>query len=156
MKKAKIAVVGVGNPLAGDDAAGVEIVKKIKEKKCLIEVEKIIIENRGLSALGEVENYKLIVFVDCSDFGGEAGEARFFKVEKIFSQKPVVFSHDLGLRDLIAALLLQGKEKYDIYLFAVQGRHFAFGELMSREVKEKLNELADKLVKFVKKLMEEL
>ena len=155
MKKAKIAVVGVGNPLAGDDAAGVEIVKRIKEKECLKEADKIIIENRGLSALGEVEGYKVIVFVDCGDFGGEAGEARLFKVEKIFSRKAVVFSHDLGLRDLIAALLLQGKEKYDIYLFAVQGKHFTFGDAMSIEVKEKIKELTDKLMAFVKKLVEE-
>ncbi|WP_290901659.1 hydrogenase maturation protease, partial [Ferroglobus sp.] len=66
-------MLGVGNPLAGDDAIGIEIVKRLKKLKLPREVD--VVEGGTLSfqLINFFDNYDKIVVVDAVKSGKKPG-----------------------------------------------------------------------------------
>ncbi len=147
-------IAGVGNPLAGDDAVGVAIVEELSRRGWLEGVDKISIETLGLRALPELEGYRAMVFVDAADIGINPGEWAFLKGEE-FERRVSLFSHDVGLVDVIQALRLISQFPPLVYVFAVQGESYGFGKQMSRKLKERVGHYAAELVKLVESMLED-
>jgi hydrogenase 3 maturation protease len=73
----KVAIVGIGNELKGDDAAGVLVARRLSHIK-----EFLVLEG-GSSPENLMPTLKKfapswIIFIDSTDFGGKPGEVRLF------------------------------------------------------------------------------
>ena len=93
--KERVALLGIGNPLKGDDGVGPLLISRLKDKT-----------RAYLFDCGEVpENYigpiieskpQTIIIVDASDWGARAGEVRLIKKEEI--QNLSFSTHGASLR----------------------------------------------------------
>jgi len=112
------AFLGLGNPLKGDDAAGIYFVKKLKKE---LESEKnevfkradfFIAGNDPLSFAFKIVNvkYKRVVLVDACIFEGNPGDVKVFSSEDILSQNFVITTHNYDLGIFLKTLEKSGVE----------------------------------------------
>ncbi len=154
LRRDEVVVAGVGNPLAGDDAIGVAVVEELSRRGWLEGVDKISMETLGLRALPQLEGYRAVVFVDAADIGLRTGEWAFLRGEE-FEKRASLFSHDIGLVDVMHALRLISQHPPFVYVFAVQGENYGFGREMSEKLKQRVEYYAAELVKLVERMLED-
>jgi hydrogenase 3 maturation protease len=134
----KTAIVGIGNTLKGDDAAGPLLISRLRGKTGF-----------ALFDCGQApENYlqpiiecgpEAIIIVDASDWAGEPGELRLIKKEEI---RGFGFStHDASLRIFIDYLERE-LPAAELVFIGVQAGSRMLGQLLSPEVGEAVDKLA--------------
>ena len=80
----KIGILGIGNPLLGDDGFGVEVVRKLKEEIGESpDLEIIDGGSLGIYLLPYLEDKTYLIVVDVVNFGGKPGEIVKFELNKI-------------------------------------------------------------------------
>jgi len=134
--RGKVAVVGIGNILRGDDGLGPRLIEMAKSG-CI---------NASLFDCGTApENYALpilatscetIIFVDAADLGRPAGDIRVLDLNEISS---VCFSTHSPSPRLFIDLLKTGKDDLNIFFLSVQPKTTAMGENLSEEVRSSLD-----------------
>jgi hydrogenase 3 maturation protease len=150
-------VVGVGNELRGDDAAGPLIARKLA-----VALGGDPCQGRLASLdCGEVpENYlgpiletspTRVIFCDAVDFGGVAGEVRVFGLHELSA--PSVSTHNASLSVLAKVLAASGVR--DQLLIGVQPAHLAFGGVCSGEVARAVESVVQQLLSCVASSQEE-
>jgi hydrogenase 3 maturation protease len=129
LKGKKVVVVGVGNPLRGDDAAGCRVANKLKETPCL---RVIIAEEVPENYFGLVTKMKpdTVVFVDAVELGMPPGAVALVEKDDIAGHMPT--THRMPLSILMS--LLARETGADVFLLAVQPYATDFGMAVSREV----------------------
>jgi len=144
----RLAVLGIGNPLRGDDAIGMEILKalkrKIPENVRLFECE-MVPEN----LLNEIEifNPSHVLMIDAAYFETEAGEARLIPPEKI--PGTTLSTHAMPLS--LLAEILRENLKAKVVLLGVQPEKTEFGENLTPRLQEASREIAG----IIRKALEE-
>jgi len=145
--KKKTVIVGVGNPLKGDDGAGVLIVKKLMEKINSDKIEFFVVEEAIENYLGKIKrlNPDTVIIFDAVDFGGEKGEIKFFKPADIMNISPT--THSFSLPDLLKIYNLIPKS----VIVGIQPAKISFGEEMSQEVKKGVEEIVTLFIEHINK-----
>ena len=142
--KGKIAIIGVGNTMRGDDGFGPELVRRLNGK---IEAECI---DAGMSP----ENYTgkiikarpdVVVFLDAVSMDEAAGTIKILEKEDI--SKVGFTTHDMPASLIIDYIKTQIDA--NIFMIGVQAENTGFDKVMSQEVKERI----DYLEKLFKKLL---
>lgn len=143
-------MVGIGNPLRSDDGAGPFLAQKIAESN-LAGVQVRILHQLHLELLEEAIKYAIVLLVDASYVGVGLN---FIKVAPIVQEHgasshhltPEFFcmlAHKLYHRDLI------------LYLCAVPGRNFDFGESFSPDVQALLPEALAAIDSFLQEKLQD-
>lgn len=71
---ARVLVAGIGNIFLGDDGFGVEVVRRLAQRRLPAEVEVVDIGIRGVHlAYQLLDGYRALVLVDATSRGGEPG-----------------------------------------------------------------------------------
>ncbi len=131
-------VMSIGNPIKSDDNIGNVILKRIKLKN----VKKIKAETTPENFIDELKKYKKIIIIDALDFKGKAGEVRVFKPEEI---KDVLTStHSIPIN-----LLKKFLPDSEIKIIGIQPKNIEFGEELSRELKNKLDDVTKNVEKLI-------
>ena len=142
--KGKIVIVGIGNPLRGDDGFGPAFIQGIGEK----------VSYPCIDAGSAPENYigkiikgepDTVLIVDAVHLDLAAGEYRFLKKSEILECG--FTTHDLSPHLFID--FLEKETKADIYLLGIQPKNLSFGDEMSQPVKKALEELTGIIVKLL-------
>ena len=135
--KGKVVLVGIGNPLRGDDGFGPAFVQALDGQ-----VRAVCIDTGTVpeSYAGKIikQNPDTILFVDAADLGLAPG------VSEILGKKDILKT-GFTTHDLSPALLIEYLESQisaEIYLLGVQPKVTVFGSEMSPEVFQTLQELA--------------
>ena len=99
----RIAVIGLGNPLMGDDGAGIHTTRILETRLKDCPVDVIDGGTPGMSLLYRMEKRKKIIFIDSGKCGLQPGDYVRFCPEEVTSKKqlPGLSSHEF---DLIAFL----------------------------------------------------
>jgi hydrogenase maturation protease len=102
-------VIGLGNPLMGDDGAGLVALEVLRSAWLLDGVSLVDGGTWGMSLLPDIEDADRIVFIDAIVAGGTAGDITVLEREKL----PIYFTralspHQTDLRDVLAAAELRG------------------------------------------------
>jgi len=134
--KGKVVILGVGNPLKGDDGFGPELVKRLKGR---VSAELIDGGTAPENYLEVIANLKpdTIMVVDAVHFDGSPGELRLLRSEDILSAE--LSTHKLSPKVLMD--FLSQRCSADIFMLAVQPRSIEFGAEMNSEVKRKVERL---------------
>jgi hydrogenase 3 maturation protease len=143
----RLAVLGIGNPLRGDDAIGIEVLKQLKgkvpENVKLFECE-MVPEN----FLGEIELFKPthVLLIDAAQLEVEPGKARIIPPEKITGT--ALTTHTMPLT--ILALTIRESLKANVMLLGIQPEKTEFGEGLSPKLQESSKEIAKIIERLLK------
>ncbi len=126
----KVAVIGVGNRMRGDDGVGSVIAERLQEiaKGNLLVIDAETVPENYLGVLLESKP-EFVLFVDAVDFGGEAGEWALVPLSVLGDKVPT--THTVSLKLLGQILESNGIE---CLLLAIQPKQIGFGAPMSEEV----------------------
>lgn len=135
--KGKIIILGIGNTMRGDDGIGPILVNRIKDKVSFVVFDVGISPENYLEKIIK-EKPDTVVIIDAVDFGGKPGkikllEAKDLKTVNLFS------THNASV--LLLINYLQNNLKVDIITLNIQPKSIAFGNELSQELRDTLDEL---------------
>ncbi len=137
-------IVGIGNPLFGDDAIGLEVVKKLKEKNKEKNVDIKLCTAGGLELAEIIADYDLAIIVDAVK--GLNG----VKEISIDDYKESVANHDISFPSAYRILSKYIKMP-KVRIVGIGINNIEIKEEISNETKEKI----PVAIKFIKKMLEE-
>lgn len=163
--KGRVAIVGVGNSMRGDDGAGPSIIEMLKSgheastMNCRLPHSRQPASGREyqffdcgqapenhLVPIAEFEPNTVLI-IDSAQFCTQPGEMKLFEAEDIKVQG--ISTHNAPLSLFMD--YLKKETGADIFLLAIQPGTTKLGEEMSSEVKDALQLLKDRLRQILKK-----
>ena len=136
-------VIGYGNPMRSDDAAGIYAVNEITKKK-IPGVVTATMQQIQVELLEEAVYCDKVIFVDAGTGGDEVS------VKKIrLSASELVSTHHLS-PELFLQLAKSIYEKdLDLYVCSIKGENFAVGNLLSAETAKRVRKAVDMVCSLV-------
>ena len=130
LKGKKVAVIGVGNRMRGDDGVGSVIAERLQglARGNLLVIDAETVPENYLGILLDSKP-EVVLFIDAVDFGGEAGEWALVPLSVLGDKVPT--THTVSLKLLGQILESNGIE---CLLLAIQPKQIGFGAPMSEEV----------------------
>jgi len=143
----RLAVLGIGNPLRGDDALGLEVLNQLKGK-VPENVKLFECEMAPENFLGEIELFSPthVLMIDAAQLGAEPGSTRLLAPERMAGT--AVSTHALPL-SILAEILRQDLEA-KVALLAVQPERSEFEEGLSPTVQKAAKQIAGAIVEVTK------
>ena len=135
--KNKVMVLGVGNTLRGDDAAGPLLAQRLKDKVSFLVWDAGVAPENYLGKIIKEKPDNLII-IDAADFSGRPGEFKVFEADDIETTNFFV-THNASLS--LAIKYLRDNIKIDIIILAVQPKATVFGSRISPEVETAISQL---------------
>ena len=137
-------VVGVGNRWRGDDAAGLEVARRIRERTAVLEAREL---EADASALLELwSGHTDVGVVDAALTGSPPGTVRVFRGER--EPLPVRLrssTHAFGVADAIELARALGRLPPRLDVYAIEGVDFGLGRPLSPAVERAVDLLAARL-----------
>lgn len=134
----KVVLLGVGNPMWGDDGAGPAVIRCLEGK-----VPALLVDGGEApeSYWGTIAAYRpeAVLVVDAVDWGGEPGSAAI--LEEVEEKGPALSTHRISLNLLLC--LLRVETGADAFVLGIQPKVLAFQEGMSAEVQKTVELLGD-------------
>ena len=130
----KTIVLGIGNPILGDDGVGINVARKLK--RCIHGPEIKIMEASagGMGIVETILGYDRAILIDAIKKDGKMGEVKRFSVEdfSIHSCNP----HDVNLSTALKIIEKMGAGIPDIVIVGIIVGKSSFGEKMSATIAE--------------------
>jgi hydrogenase maturation protease len=128
-------VLGIGNPLLGDDGFGVEVARRLREAEKWNDVEIIDGGSQGLYLLPYLQGRTHIIVADAVDFGGEPGQIACFSAEQVPARLSLKMSeHQVTFHEVLALMRLLGERPKEFLFFGVEPRSNEWGDGLSKQV----------------------
>ncbi len=147
----RVAIIGIGNILMGDDGAGVKVLELLPDN--LPEgVFTIELATGGMTLLHKFEGLDMAIICDAVDFGGKPGEIRVFQPHEVESIKTLGYSlHDIDILKVLEIAKKMNTIPKQVFIVAIQPANIDFSEELSLKVQASLPELASKVMELVNK-----
>jgi hydrogenase 3 maturation protease len=145
-RKPRVAVVGIGHELRGDDAAGVTLVRLLKRwshDSSLLVIEAGLAPENCCGLLFRCRP-DLVLLVDAADMGTEPGTVRWLDWQDVTGPQWHVSTHTLPL-DLLATYLTAGLA-CPVALLGIQVADVSLGAALTPAVKFAVEATARQLV----------
>jgi hydrogenase maturation protease len=98
----KTIIVGLGNPILGDDGVGIHIVREIRQRKNGGQVAEVIeLSTGGLRLLEAIADYDKAIIADAVIFGGTPGTIYRFNINDSAMSLKSSSTHDMSLASAI-------------------------------------------------------
>jgi len=135
----RVAVLGIGSPIRGDDAVGLEVVEKLEEHP-LEDVLLLRTETVPESFTGVLREFKPthVLLIDAAHLDGAPGEARIISTQMICDV--CISTHKLPLT--VLSDYIEGTLGVKIALIGIQPRSIAFGTKITPELKTAARKVA--------------
>lgn len=127
--KKQVLILGVGNYLMGDEGVGVHIAEQLASEPLPPGIDVLDGGTGGFHLMSIMAGYRVIVIVDATIDGQEAGAIRLLEPRFAAEFPRAMSTHDIGLRDVIEGLgILDQLPK--IYVLTI-----SVSELQNMEIK---------------------
>jgi hydrogenase 3 maturation protease len=142
-RTSRVALVGVGHPLRGDDYVGSYVMKGIKARGGALSDSVYLFDaednvERVITRLSRIDT-KQVVFIDACEMGARPAETKLLPVDE--TRYPFFTTHGIPLKVLAEQWLVGCK----VWVLAIQPKETEFGEGLSPEV----HDAADHVWKFI-------
>ncbi len=148
-----IKVIGLGNPLFGDDAFGLHVVEEIKKRDINLKNTEII----SLPSPSPWDIYEALregdffIIIDAMEDGLE-GKIEQFSLDEVASVKNTFKTvHDLNINQVLDLLRINGKEMKGIVV-ATKGYNFNLSLTLSEKLKLLVSDTANKVIRIIEGL----
>jgi len=145
----RLVVLGIGNPLKGDDAVGLSVIQnlsgKVSENVLLLECG-VVPENY----LSQIEKFKPthVLMIDAAQINKEAGASRLISVEEIAGV--TLSTHTLPL-SFVAEIIKQNTGA-NVILLGIQPESIEFREGLSPKLQKATRKIADLVIEVIKEV----
>lgn len=123
VKAAPVLILGLGNPLMGDDGAGQEILFRLspRESEWGAQVEFLDGGTQGLALLGAFEGRRAVVFLDAIRLGDKPGAVHVFDGKELLRMGGrATTAHEGSAPQILAALELLGETPSEVALVGLE------------------------------------
>lgn len=136
-------ILGLGNPLRGDDGVGVHLAQSLAQQTLPDDIEVVDGGTQGLGLIPLLEGRQRVILVDAADIGRTPGEFRRFTLQEavLAGDDRHIAIHAAGLKD---ALLLATTLKIlpnQVVIFGVQPATMDWNSALSPLVEAALPDL---------------
>ena len=132
----KVVILGIGNPLKGDDAVGAELVDRIENLNNLDCIKcEIHPENYTREIISK--NPDTLIIVDAVNINGNPGDVVLLESEQLNDE--CLDAHRIPLSVLIK--YLKNYIKDNIYILGIQPKIISYGSNLSKEILESIDVL---------------
>lgn len=147
-----ILVLGLGNPLRGDDGVGPRLVEELTRRGLPRGVTALDGGSAGLDLLQVLEGWQRVVVVDAADVGREPGQfVRFTPDQARLAQTADRFSlHNAGLGEILALANALGRTLPHMVIFGVQPAEIGWRQGLSPAVEAALPAMIDAVLEETK------
>ena len=135
--RGRLCVVGVGNRLRGDDAAGPELIDRLGGQGRLHCLDAGVAPENYLEKIVQIKP-DTVLLVDAIDFGGAAGALRFLPAEQVAGGG--LSSHALSLQ--VACDYLRQRASVRIFILGIQPAQLKLNSPLSVAVSAAVAKLA--------------
>jgi hydrogenase maturation protease len=141
------AVIGLGNPLMGDDGFGLIALARLREQWLLEDVELADGGTWGMSLLPLIEDADRVVLLDAIAAGAKPGELVILERERL----PIYLTrklspHQVDLRDVLAAAEFRGTLPRETVAIGVQPGSVSMGLELTPEVEAGIDAAVDAVI----------
>ena len=138
----RVAILGIGNPLRSDDAAGVLVARRLADSSLIRDLESIIVIEAGHAPENATAGLRrfapqVVLLIDAAEMGEVPGTVRWVEMEEIDGMS--ASTHTLPLSMLAKYLILElGCE---VKILGIQPQSTEIGESVSRDVLQAVDEI---------------
>ena len=140
LRGARTVVLGVGNDLKGDDAAGPLVCRRIEGGAGANVMDAGTVPENYIQRIVRARPEHLVI-IDAADFGDEAGAARLFEVEELSGV--AMSTHSLSPRLFVD--LIRRQIEVGVVFVGIQPGQMELGRGLSADVEAVVGELAEVL-----------
>lgn len=139
-------VIGVGNPDRGDDAAGREVVRRLRGLSAA-EARIVEIEGEATAVLARLERAGAVWLIDASFSGAPPGTIRRFDAAATRLPRSAfgISSHGFGLGEALELAETLGMLPEPCVVYAIEGGNFDVGAPLSPDVARAVEEVAERV-----------
>lgn len=130
-------IVGVGNPLRGDDGVGPALVERLQNKTSALLINASDVPENYLGVI-QAAQPQVVLIIDAVDLGGEPGDCALIEIDQIGGTKATTHNTSLAL----VARVIQADTGADVLVVGIQPEQRMFGEGLSGSVQITLDYLA--------------
>ncbi len=156
MSAGKALVVGVGNSLVGDDAAGCAVYELLSRDPLPDGTRLLLLGVGGISLLERLEGEEVLIVVDAVQLGAKAGTVHVLDWDDLpQAGAGAVSAHGIGLREAIALGRILSPEAMPrrVVLIGIEGVSFdSIGTGMTPEVASAVERSAQEVFRQLKAL----
>ena len=144
---AKVAVIGVGNPLLGDEGLGIAAVERLRVQELPENVELVDAGTGSLDALIDARNAEQVIVVDAIDAGAEPGTLLRLGGEELRASQgvPLLSLHQLSLRESLCLAELSGFQPDRLVVMGMQPARVEPSTSLSRAVEKRMDDLLSQI-----------
>lgn len=131
-----ILILGLGNPLQGDDGVGCRVAQELEKRELPDQVEVMEGGTPGIGLLNLMQGRARVIIVDAAEMGIAPGEFRRFTSEQVtLTGAAQRFSlHRSGVADALALAHALKIELPKIVFFGIQPARVGWGDALSASV----------------------
>jgi hydrogenase maturation protease len=148
MKK-RIAIIGVGNQIMGDEGAGIETLRVLRQMGCPEGVELIEAGTAFFSIVSDLKDFEKLIIVDVVRGGKPPGTVYRFEMEDVKGGDILVSLHDIGVIDSLKMESLVGKIPKEIVFFGIEPQKVELSTHLSEQINKRLAYLVHKILEEV-------
>ncbi|MDD2897586.1 MAG: HyaD/HybD family hydrogenase maturation endopeptidase [Desulfuromonadaceae bacterium] len=122
LSQISVLVLGIGNLVMSDDAAGVLVVQQLQQRYRFPDTVDLVDGGTlGLDLLPKLENITHLIMIDAVETGKKAGTCVRLSGEDLpIALETKISPHQMGLKDLLAVSELMGHSPKEMVLIGVQ------------------------------------
>ena len=140
--KGKVLILGVGNPLRGDDGAGPYLIKQLKGR---VDATLLNGEEEPENLLDQIVGMKpdSILIVDALELSTHPGSAALLEEDQL--ERGNLSTHHASLKLFIECV--KGETGAKVLVLGIQPKSIEIGQAISSEVKESIGHLRNLLIR---------
>lgn len=145
----KIAVIGIGNLLMGDEGVGIHVIRHLRKDKDLLGIDLVDGGTGGFHLLNHFLDHDMVVIADAALDYKTPGTITRLEPRYSSDYPPTLVAHDIGLKDILDALELMEK-KPKIFLFTISIREPEGATLdLSPEIRAAVQPAAERIKSYI-------
>ena len=142
----RVAIVGIGNDLRNDDAAGTLIARKLLHRECAVDACHLLVIQAGHApenVSGELRGFApdLVLLIDAAEMRDVPGAICWVPIQSIEGMS--ASTHSLPLTMLARYLTLE--LNCMVALIGIQPKSIEFGDVVSSEVSQAIDEVVQEI-----------
>jgi len=139
----RILILGLGNPLLGDEGIGVRVVEELKGLELPDGVVVVEGGTTGLGLIGLMEGYERVIIVDAADMGHPPGRVvRFTPLEvQLKTAEAPLSLHQIGLEEVLALAEALEVAPAELVIIGIQPSQLEVGAGLSPEVERAIPQI---------------
>ena len=143
----KKAVIGLGNPLRGDDGIGIHILHELEKRDIPSDFALIDGGTGGLKLLHLLNDLEEAIIIDAVYFGGDPGDFVFFQPGQVKQTQKYKGTHDANWHEILQLAEQLAEKSLKLVIMGIQPKETAVGENISIELKDNLDVIIGAILK---------